>query len=398
MTSVLGANAMKRQRYLLLVAVVLASLLSRSAPLSAQGDADRFVQDVISPLLVDTVQQLGRGMGWAAERHEPLTREKRCFALNVQYQRYKQLGYLRTVDLPELGNLIRLDDATITADLIRSLLQRCREEAEIACNTRGDVNAVVQAVRSMATIRTIFASLDPSRDGSPVTSSFRRGVGDDDMTWAGQLVSKCGQFLLKFNSSHEHECKDTAPNWRFTVSAEIPVFARLEKSDLLEALSLPPIVFEQGRAKATFEAIAPGKQKEGIDLRYSAIRPIRDAAARILGMRMGDEEPGGELRLEFSPPNAHEATIVVIPGVGQKPQDYQHWRAGYLSAYSKRKGPSSVDGDEIVLLDGFEAGRYPEVGRLRLEGRGTPLSNTEDGCIPIDRSQFLLTHRPGGLR
>jgi hypothetical protein len=252
------------------------------APLAAAAQGDpksglRFGQDVLAPLLDDTANMRERNRNFTDARPDgPLPRSRRCYALVQRAAEFRQLGLLPTSGSglgPDAGRGAQAGHFRVDADLIRALLQRCREEVEQACFANADVKAVVQAVQSMAMIRNLFADLDQGRRANKPLGlgAFRRDIGDDDQSWMQRTLGRCARFELRWRSEHEHVCRDTSPNWRYRLEAALLVRVKVGAFQSFdESVFDIPLAFEIEPTAPTLDAAAPGRQRAGHTFSFTA--------------------------------------------------------------------------------------------------------------------------------
>lgn len=380
-------------RRTLLAATIAFALPFSAAAQDPASSGIRFGQDILAPLLIDTIQMVESGRLVSDPRPEgPLPRARRCHAVIAKAAEYRRLGLLPQGETA-FGETQRGASSAlgrpIRDDMIRALLDRCRREAEDVCRRTGDVNAVLEATQAMAVIRTVFADADIGRrSGEPaLTGAFRREIGDSDQDWMRRTLDECGRFELSWQSRHRHQCRMPTAPWRqnvmqrFEVKASVAAFNAADDSS--GGVMGATLSFEVIPQRAQVSGEGPGRQSGGLIFSYDGLSTTRDGEVRIMQFEIGDEGRLEKLIVRFGPPMVIEDAVVTMPRLGKVNNRHDHWREGFLSAHARLRS-----GDMIEIGDFFgSGGSY----RTEINGQGTVLRETE-GCVPYDNSTFELKH------
>lgn len=353
----------------------------------------RFGQDVVAPLLIDTIQMIESGRLVSDRRPEgPLPRARRCHSLMGRAAEYRRLGFLPQ-NQSGFGETQRAAVSAfgrpIRDHMIHALLDRCRLEAEEVCRRTGDVNAVLEATQAMAVIRTVFADADIDRrtNEPALTGAFRRDIGDSDQEWMRRTLDQCGRFELVWQSRHRHQCRGLSAPWRqdvtqrFEVRASVPAFNAAD--DTQGGVFGAALTFEVSPQQAQVTGQGPGRQAGGLNFSYDGLSVATNGDAQIVRFDIGDEGRLEKLIIRFGPPNVIENAVVTAPRIGRVAYRHDHWREGFLSAHGRLRA-----GDRIEIGDFVgSGGSY----RTEINGQGSVLRET-DGCIPNDSSTFEMKH------
>ncbi len=379
-------------------ATAMAAVFAAVFPLAPQAQepaapGERFGRDVVAPLLMDTLSMVESGRLAGDRRPDgPLPRARACHGLAGQADAYRRLGLLPQLQ-PGFGEAGRgaasAMDRPIRDHMIRAALDRCRREAEEACRRTGDVNAVPDAARAMAVLRTVFAAIDPDRRaGEPaLTGAFRRDVGDSDQEWMRRTLDACGRFELVWRSRHAHQCRGLSAPWRQDVEQRFEITARVEDfnpaDDGQGGVFGASLAFEARPQPAQVSGSGPGRQAGGLTFAYDRLSVAADGQVTVLRFDIGDEGRLERLVLRFAPPSVVEDAAVTVPRAGRRTFRHEHWREGFLSAHARLRA-----GGELELGDFAGTG---ESSRMEIVGQGAVLSET-DGCVPSDNSVLRMRH------